>query len=577
MLGASRCAGGGPPGAREARRRAGLAAALALFALVDLAHFAPVLRAGAREQVRSIRAGGAFEKAIASDHRVVVFEVYRNARALLRSPARFFDAEHCYPTPRSLALGEPMLAMGVLAIPGFALGAGPVLAYNTAWLALPLVAALAMFLLVRDWTGSAAAATLAGLLFGFHPARLFDPVHPYAYDSGWGVLAVFFLGRWLRTGRWRDALALAASLSLQLGASFYALVSAALAAGPLALALLWSEGRGRARAAQLAVVLALVAAFASWLFAPYLALRAAGTLAPRSAQAFADPAWYLPGAKLFPGVVASALALAAFALRAPRGAATRGDPRLALVLGAILAVLVAAGPGWRALAAILPGFETVRAPETVSRGLHLALAALAGIGCARLLARIPQRAARPAAALLVAAAAAELLWSGALGPAAARRFAAARVAPEARDLAFQAELARAGDAGPILDLPLPRVRGAVYWPGTAPWILLAAYHGRPTSACLSSYLPDQSRLEALAEAVPSPEALRELAGLGFATVVYHHRLAGLEEAGGARAARGRARAAQALAAFEREASRPKSRLRPLLAGAQSSAWSIGPE
>jgi hypothetical protein len=560
---------------RRAKDHQTLAAALALFAAVDLAHVLPVLAAGPATHVRSLRSAGRYAGTIASDHQLVVWEVFRNARALLRSPGRFFDAEQCFPTPRSLALGEPMLAMGVLAIPAWLLGADPVAAYNTAFLALPLLAALAMFLLVREWTGSAAAATLAGLLFGFHPARLWDPVHPYAYDSSWSIFAILFAGRWLRAGRWRDALAVAACASLQLGASFYPFVAGALAAGPLALALVWRERLGRVRPAQIVAVAGLVAAFAAWLFAPYLALREAGVLAPRTLQVFAAPGWYLPRAKLFPGVACIALALAAFAVPARGAALGPGGPRLALALGGALAVLVAGGPGWRALAALLPGFDSVRAPETVSRGLHLALAALAGIGCARGLARLPRRAVRPAAAALLAAALAEVLWTGALGPAAVQRFAPARIAPDAEDVRFYAELARAGDAGPILDVPLPRLGGEVFWPGTAPWILLSAYHGRPTSACLSSYLPDTRRLEALVKNLPSPQAVRELADLGFATVVHHHHdLADFESR--ARGDPRRARIALELRGFEREAARPGGTLRPLHRTSRLAAWALSP-
>jgi hypothetical protein len=563
-------------GRAGAGRHAALAGAIALFALADAAHFWPVLVAGPREHVRSIHGAGRFVAGIASDHRAVVWEVFRNARALLRSPHRFFEAEYCYPAPHSLALGEPMVAMGVLAIPAFLLGAEPVLAYNTVFLALPLIAALAMFLLVRDWTGSAAAATLAGLLYGFHPARLGDPVHPYVYDTSWGVLAVFFAGRWLRAGRWRDALAVAACSSLQLGASFYPFVAALLVAGPLGLSLLRREGLGRARPVQIAVVAGLVAAFAVWLFAPYLALRDAGILAPRVRQKFAALVWYLPGERLFPGVVCTLLALAAFAIPARATSFGRGAPRLALLVGGVLAALAAGGPGWRALAALLPGFDTVRAPETVSRGLHLALCALAGIGLARCLAALPRRATSAASAAVLLFALVEVVWTGALGPPAARRFKPENVAPDAEDVRFHAELARAGDAGPILDLPLPSFGRGVYWPATSPWILLSAYHGRPTSSCLSSYLPDTRRLQTLAASLPSPDAVRELAALGFTTIVFHHALAEVAADAPVPAAGRLAPIAAELRAFEREAARPEGSLRLLRSGPRLAAFSLRP-
>jgi hypothetical protein len=129
---------------------------------------------------------------VLADHRFLVWQVTRNARSLLHAPLRFFDAEHCYPTRGSLALADPLLTMGLLATVPHALGGDPLLTYNAVVFALPVLSALAMFLLVREWTASAAAGAVAGLLYGFHPARLSNPIHPHIYDTTWVVFAAWF-------------------------------------------------------------------------------------------------------------------------------------------------------------------------------------------------------------------------------------------------------------------------------------------------------------------------------------------------------------------------------------------------
>ena len=64
----------------------------------------------------------------------------RNARALLAQPLDFFAAEPCHPAPDPLAYSDPLLSLGLLAIPAALATDSPVLTYN---LALALQAALA--------------------------------------------------------------------------------------------------------------------------------------------------------------------------------------------------------------------------------------------------------------------------------------------------------------------------------------------------------------------------------------------------------------------------------------------------
>ncbi len=97
------------------------------------------------------------------DHRFTVWLVARNAYTLLNRPHSLFDAEPCHPAENALALGEPAIALSLLGTPAWLLTGDPVTTYNAVMLAFLLIAPFAMFLLVRDWTGSAAAGIVAGL------------------------------------------------------------------------------------------------------------------------------------------------------------------------------------------------------------------------------------------------------------------------------------------------------------------------------------------------------------------------------------------------------------------------------
>jgi hypothetical protein len=91
-------------------------------------------------------------------------------------------------------------------------------------------------------------------------------------------------------------------------------------------------------------------------------------------------------------------------------------------------------------------------------------------------------------------------------------------------------------------------------------ILLSAYHRRRTSACFASYRPPrEAKLAAIAQRLPQDEAVRELAALGFTTLLVHHR----GEAGGVWKRR-----------FAASAVRPDAPLRVLHATTDMTAFEI---
>jgi len=475
---------------------------------------------------------------LAADQRVVVAIAGRNARILLSHPSRLFDAEGCHPVERALALGEPEITLGILGMPAALLTGDPIASFNLALLTLTLVAAFAMYLLVRDLTGLPAAGIVAGLLYAFHAAKVEDPAHAFGYDTGWTVLALWLSHRWFERGRWRDALGLAGATALQVTSSLYPLLSAVVVSLPWLAWLVKRHGVRQLKPAQCAAVAGIVLGVAALVFAPYLALRGEGLLSARDFQTFLPWSWLAPGARLDPGVVLSALVLVALVLRDP--GRPHGDPRWALLAGLVLSLVLAAGgnQGDRALAfatqgselpvlpnpyawlaAVLPGLDVVRNPYALFLGAYVAASVLAGLGAAALLRRTPARVVGVAAALLIACAWVDTLRPRTLGFEPRVEYRMVSVRPPAEEITFFAELARLGNRGPLLEVPIHPKHAA----RVSRAVLLSAYHLRRTSPCYNSFVPPiTAEVAGLASELPDPAALAKLASLGFTTVVAHH-------------------------------------------------------
>lgn len=469
----------------------------------------------------------------AADLRFVIWLVARNAFTLLHAPWRIFQAEPCHPAADALALGEPGLTLGLLGTPAWLLFRDPLIAFHCVQLASVWIGAFAMYLLVGAWTGRPAAGLTAGLLFGFHPLKTTDVIHPYVPDIAWTVLALYFAERLFAKGRWRDAAGLAACVLLQLGGSLYPLAGAAVLALPCLAWLLLRHGLRGLRAGPLLLAVGLPLLAAAVLFAPFLALHGEGVLRHRI-HLYMPWADLLPGGPLFPGWLFLALAALGCALPVRDG---RPDPRWALLAGWILATLLASGGNtgdafaalasgkelppllpnpYAALAGLIPGLDVVRAPRNLYVASHLALAVLAGLGAAALLRRVPVRFAGATALALVAAAGLEVLGPRLPGLAPRPPFVLLRVAPDAERLALFERLAELGNRGPVFHAPFNPANLRMQSEN----VLLSAYHHRRTNACYGSFRPAETEaMQQLGAELPGPDGVRGLAELGFTTVV----------------------------------------------------------
>jgi hypothetical protein len=485
--------------------------------------------------------------------------VARNADSLVRRPHRIFDPGHCFPATHALALTDPLISLGLLGVPAWITTGDPVATYNVAHALLLLLSALAMVLLVRDWTGVASAGLVAGLLYAFAPPRLHDVTHSFLYDTSWALLGIFFARRLFAAGRWRDALGLALCGALQLGTSLYAMLASLAVALPFAAWLFWHYRLRSVRPLQLLAVVAGVGIAAAFVFASYAG---AGGVRSDSPPLFAAWRSFAPGGTLAPAWTGMILALVGLGVARRRALRDLdGDPRWAIALGALLAAALSTGWLYGPLSSALPGLEMVRVPARVASGVQLGAAVLAGIGVAALLRPLPAYAALLVAALLVCLAAGELLWLPRRDAPDGARFAVLELRPPAEALEVFDRLEALGNEGPVLELPDdPRSFSAEEVPARR--ILLSAYHGRRTSACFGSLRPPgREPLLELFRSWPGPPGYDALRELGFTTIVVD----------GATLMGRQWRRHLELAAAD-----PALRLRPLHANERFAAWALDP-
>jgi hypothetical protein len=107
-----------------------------------------------------------------------------------------------HPSPLSLTFSEHLLPQAVQGLPVYLATGNIVLAYNLVFLATFALSGLGMFLFVRELTGQARVAFVAGLFFAFVPYRLGGQFpHIQTISSQWMPFALFGLRRYFDSGR----------------------------------------------------------------------------------------------------------------------------------------------------------------------------------------------------------------------------------------------------------------------------------------------------------------------------------------------------------------------------------------
>jgi hypothetical protein len=343
--------------------------------------------------------------------------VYEQLRG---DPRPLFSGNIFHPEPLALTFSDSMLLPSLMAAPLRAAGVHPVIAYNVLLLSGFVFSALATYLLVERLTGSARAAFVAALMYGFYPYRFEHYSHLELQITQWMPLALLWLHRFSATLQIRDAAVVGVLAAAQLYSSMYYGVFFPLYAA-VVFGTLLSISRPPVRRVLVPVggALAVAVALAVPLARPYLAAQETKGERDEGAVRFysAGPSDYFrahprsatyggrlledrhPERALFPGTLP--LALSAVALAPPVGAI-----RLAHGAGLLTAFDLSLGFNgliYKHLYRVLLPIRGLRVPARMSIVLAISLAVLAAFGVRRLLARAPTRIAKGAvfAALVI--------------------------------------------------------------------------------------------------------------------------------------------------------------------------------
>lgn len=521
------------------RARARTCFALAVLSYLGVALWlaAPVLPdpAGTLLEPGGLEAAGS--KLGRLDQQMVLATVVRNANVLVTEPGEIFGYGQCYPFPGSHRLGEHMFGEGVLAVVPWTLTRHPILTFNGMIVLALLLPGVTMYLLAHRFTGSPAAAFVAGLVLMLAPPRLLDVVgHPYLY-ADWALpLVLLCLHRLFVTGRWVYALGTALFLSFEALETIYVLLAVTLVVSVYGVfGLAAHRGRLRQFGVPLVAAAALSVGFAWWILGPYLdAAETWGTLSGRGLSLM-GLSEFGPGHKYFPGVVAVGLALVALVDRIGRRRATDGeDPRWAMLVAAVVVIWASSFgvpvpgtdvriPGlFEILTGVVPGLDAVRALRAMAVGIFVPIALLAGFGTRVLVEKVPGRLALGVAVVACLALVAErrvpdvARWSFGLPT--------GYVAYEAPVEETDVEVLRRVSHGATLHVPLPRPDNEVSRLAMARHLLVQSFDPRPSSLCYNSFgSPLEGQVYQLAQRLPAPSAAKALAALGFGTVVSHER------------------------------------------------------
>jgi hypothetical protein len=271
----------------------------------------------------------------------------------------WWNANIFYPHPLALAYSEHSAAQALQVLPVYWLSGNPILCYNLLFLSTFVLSGIGAFLLARDITGDAGAATVAGIAFAFAPYRVASIPHLHVLSSAWMPFTLYGFRRYFETRR-NVALAGAAgawilqNLSCGYFLLYFAPIVLMYVVWELTARKLWTDTRVIASIAATAFV---AGAITLPFLLPYAELRRLGFASRglREVRRFsadvygyltADPgvrvfgslvrAWPKAEGELFPGVTVTALAVYALA----RNIKTRTTAIiLAAVAGLVLSLL----------------------------------------------------------------------------------------------------------------------------------------------------------------------------------------------------------------------------------------------
>ncbi|MEO6212436.1 MAG: hypothetical protein ABIP65_02300 [Vicinamibacterales bacterium] len=331
---------------------------------------------------------------------------------LLRKPGELFQGNIFYPARDTLAFSEPLIVPALLGAPVRLAGGSPVLVHNLVLLLGMTLTMLAMYALVREWTGDSVAALVAGAAFAFNTHTLMRLAHLQAMHAYGLPLALLAADRIIGRGALRDALWLAFWMTVMAYTSGHVAIFAFFV---VAIALIVRSrawvGNARRILPRFAVASVVAGMAIVPLYFPYRRVateqhmvRSLENVAEYSAVArgylasatrvhqwlWAKPMFAEPIDAFFPGVTVLGLAICALVFVRRN---TRGHVAL-LAAVAVFGILMSLGtrtPVYGALYAIFPPLSAIRAAARFGNLFLLGMAALAGVGLWQVRARLSPR------------------------------------------------------------------------------------------------------------------------------------------------------------------------------------------
>jgi hypothetical protein len=258
--------------------------------------------------------------------------------------ADYWNGNIFSPERLTIAYSEHFTPQMIQMLPVYATGGNIILCYNLLFLSTFVVAALGMYLFVRDVTGRPLAAFLAGLAFAYAPYRLGQFPHLQILSIGWMPLALWGLRRFFATGSVR-ALAWGTSAFVIQGLScgYYLLFFSPLAGAFALYEMLRRRLIGHGRVWLRLACAAVVAAIALYPFLrPYLELRASGAIGARSVE---DAGMFAADTHAFATIAPNSRLLGSYLQGYPK-AEGEGFPGFTILTFAAIALGAA---GWRTI------------------------------------------------------------------------------------------------------------------------------------------------------------------------------------------------------------------------------------
>jgi hypothetical protein len=447
------------------------------------------------------------------------------AHALRTDPSRLYDANIFFPDRGTLANSDAVLLQGVLGSPLLWAGASPVVVYNLLVLGGIVASGLGMFLLARHLTGDRLAGLIAAAVFTMMPYRVehfehlelqwtcfiplsFWAIHKafdkssFAYGLMAGVLVWLQLIACVYYGVFLGFVIVVLSALLFVSArpssrSFSVLaglMAAGVVAGLLAIVSLrpYFDNASRVGARTLTDIGAHSAVLSSYVSAP----------AENWLWGWTSPMFPGDELHLFPGVIASLLALAGLALAPRRTAVIYG---LILLLGVELS-LGLNGRLYPLLLDYVSPLQGLRAPARASIFAFSALAVLAGFGTRAMRQKRLEGRQLMTASVLIGALCIEF------GSAPMRLQPAPRTPPLYR---FLARL----PPGPVAELPMPRSGGSAY---DTLYMFSSIAHWYPLVNGYSGFIPAHyHQTMTIMSGFPDGPSLRRLREVGARYVIVH--------------------------------------------------------